>query len=239
MTNQNNFWDTISNEKPVRLFLPIINKDDRLLLQCIIKKGKGNHFNLLFQQGTLPVNKIDTNTSCLVSLDNGGKSVSIECKIIQIINNQTLEMVLQKTICHEQKRKFFRVDCTLPIIISSIIPDSFGSSDDNWKISGTTKDFSGSGLRASFSKEPPENTQVRLELALPNTEPTIVKTLAFPVRISQLTEKLWDAAYQFDHIEDEDQDAIVGCCLVEQRRLLRLKVKVEVEVEVEEVEEEN
>jgi len=135
-------------------------------------------------------------------------------------------MVLQKTISHEQMREYFRVDCTLPIIISSIIPESFGTPDDHWKISGTTADLSGSGLRASFTEEPPANTQVRLELALPTTETTIVKTLASPVRISQLTEKLWDAAYQFDAIEDEDQDAIIGCCLVEQRRMLRLKVKV-------------
>lgn len=226
MTDQNNILGTISDEKPVRLFLPVIDCDDRLLIQCVFKKEKGNHFVLLFKPGTLPVNKIDKDTSCLISLDEGGQSISLESKIIQVINNQTLEMVPQKTINHEQMREYFRVDCTVPIILKSTVPEEFGSPDDNWKILGTTVDLSGSGLRASFTTAPPKNTQVRLELALPTTETTIVKTLASPVRVSQLTEKLWDAAYQFDEIKDEDQDAIIGCCLVAQRRLLRLKVKI-------------
>jgi c-di-GMP-binding flagellar brake protein YcgR len=226
VTDQNNFLDTISDGKPVRLFLPVIDSDDRLLIQCVFKREKGPHFMLLFKLGTLPVNKIDKDTSCLISLDVGGQSVSIESKIINVINDQTLEMVPQKTITHEQMREYFRVDCTVPIIIKSTIPEEFGTPDDHWKISGTTVDLSGSGLRASFTVAPPEKTQVRLELALPTTETTIVKTIASPVRITQLTEKLWDAAYQFEEINDEDQDAIIGCCLVAQRRLLRLKVKV-------------
>ena len=123
-------------------------------------------------------------------------------------------------------REYFRVDCTVPILLKSLVPEEFGGPEDNWKIPGTTVDLSGSGLRASFTTEPPRNTQVRLELALPSTETSIVKTLASPVRISKLTDKLWDAAYQFDEIEEEDQDAIIGCCLVAQRQLLRLKVKV-------------
>lgn len=226
VTDTNHFLTKIADEKPVRLFLPIVDVDDRLLIQCVLKKTPTAHFQLLFKPGSLPVNKIDTNTSCLVNIDIGGKSISIESKILEIINNQTLKMVIQKTITHEQMREYFRVDCTVPIMISSIIPEEFGCPDDNWKIPGTTVDLSGSGLRASFSTKPPESTQVRLELAIPATKTTIIKTLASPVRISQLTEKLWDAAYQFDQIEDEDQDTIIGYCLIEQRRLLRLKVKI-------------
>jgi len=226
VTEQNELLSKTYNDKPVRLFLPMLNSDDRLLVHCILQKGTGKHFNLLFKQGTLPVDNIDTGTSCLISLDDAGQSISLESNITKIINDQTLEMVLQKTISHEQMREYFRVDCTVPIIIKSVIPPAFGNTEEQWKIAGTTADLSGSGLRASFTEAPPANTQVRLELALPTTEPTVIKTLASPVRISQLTEKLWDAAYRFDEIEDEDQDAIIGCCLVAQRRLLRLKVKV-------------
>lgn len=226
MTEFNDFLSQISDDKPVRLFLPILNSDDRQLIQCVLRKVQNNRFQLLFKPGTLPVTQIDQNISCLISLDLGGQSISLESNIVNVVNNQTLEMVPQKTITHEQMREYFRVDCTVPIILKSIIPEAFGSPDDNWKILGTTADLSGSGLRASFTTAPPKDTQVRLELALPTTDTTIVKTLASPVRISQLTEKLWDAAYQFDAIEDEDQDAIIGCCLVAQRRLLRLKVKV-------------
>jgi len=222
----NNFFSQISDDKPVRLFLPVLGADERLLIQCVLKKTQTTHFNLLFNPGALPVNKIDLDTSCLINLDLGGKSVSLEGKIIQVVNDQTLDMVPLKTISHEQMREYFRVDCTVPIVIKSLIPEGFGIPEDTWKIMGTTVDLSGSGLRASFTTAPPARTQVRLELALPTVEMTVVPTLASPVRISQLTDNLWDAAYHFDHIEDEDRDKIIGCCLMSQRRLLRLKVQV-------------
>ncbi|MBU1140843.1 MAG: PilZ domain-containing protein [Proteobacteria bacterium] len=226
MIDLNNFFSQISDDKPVRLFLPVLGADERLLIQCVLKKTQTTHFNLLFNPGALPVNKIDLDTSCLINLDLGGKSVSLEGKIIQVVNDQTLDMVPLKTISHEQMREYFRVDCTVPIVIKSLIPEGFGIPEDTWKIMGTTVDLSGSGLRASFTTAPPARTQVRLELALPTVEMTVVPTLASPVRISQLTDNLWDAAYHFDHIEDEDRDKIIGCCLMSQRRLLRLKVQV-------------
>ncbi len=226
MTELDTFFTKISDEKPVRLFLPIIGADNRLLIQCILKKKEGNHFNLLFKPMALPVQDIDKDISCLINLDMGGQSVSIESNIVQVINEQTLEMVPQKTITHEQMREYFRVDCAIPIIIKSTIPAGFGGPEDDWKIMGTTVDLSGSGLRASFNTAPPEKTQVRLELALPTAEETIVSTIASPVRITKITDKLWDAAYHIDDIEDEDRDKIIGCCLVAQRRMLRLKVQV-------------
>jgi len=226
VTDLDNFFSQISEEKPIRLFLPILDADERLLIQCVLKKSQTNHFNLLFKPGTLPVNKIDQNTTCLINLDVGGQSVSLEGKIIRVVNDQTLEIVAQKTITHEQVREYFRVDCTVPIIVSSLIPLGFGDPEDSWEIRGTTVDLSGSGLRASFKNTPPPLTQVRLKMVLPLVEMTIVSTLASPVRISQLTETLWDVAYHFDQIEDEDRDKIIGCCLMAQRQLLRLKVQV-------------
>ncbi len=226
MADLNTFFSNISDEKPVRLFLPVIDADNRLLIQCVLKKHKDNHFNLLFKPDTLPVTQIDKDTTCLINLDMGGQSVSIESNIISVVNDQTLEMVPLKTISHEQMREYFRVDCAIPIVLKSTIPEGFGEPEDNWKITGVTVDLSGSGLRASFKTAPPEDTQVRLELALPSSEPTIISTIASPVRITKLTNKLWDAAYHIDDIDDEDRDKIIGCCLVAQRRMLRLKVQV-------------
>lgn len=162
----------------------------------------------------------------VISLDISGQAISLEAKILNAANPQTLEMVALKTISHEQMREFFRVDCTLPLLLKSIVPEEFETPEDIWKISGTTIDLSGSGLHASFAAPPPENTQVRIHLSLPTAVPSIVNILASPTRISQLTEKSWDAAYHFDDIRDEDRDSVIGCCLIAQRRLLRLKVRV-------------
>lgn len=226
MSEPSDFLSQISDNKPVRLFLPVLNSDERLLLQCLLQKSDTNHFLLLFKQNTLPFDKIDMKTTCLINLDVSGQSVSIESKIFEVLNSQTLEMIPEKTINHEQVREYFRVDCTVPVMLKSVVADAFAEEKDTWKILGTTVDLSGSGLRASFPTAPPENTQVRVELALPSGEISVVKALASPVRISQLTETLWDAAYQFDEIEEEDQDAVIGCCLVAQRSLLRLKIQV-------------
>ena len=56
--------------------------------------------------------------------------------------------------------------------------------------------------------------------------PRVIKILAHPVRQEQIADDQWDVAFHFDDISDEDRDKIIGCCLVIQRRLLRLKVQV-------------
>jgi hypothetical protein len=68
--------------------------------------------------------------------------------------------------------------------------------------------------------------QVKLEVMLPSTPSEVVTILARPVRREQISESQWDVAFHFDDISDEDRDKIIGCCLVIQRKLLRLKVKV-------------
>lgn len=226
MSEHVNFLNSIEDNKPVRCFLPVKTTEERLRLSCVLKKGDSPNFKLLFKAGTLPTEKLDTDTEVIINLDIGGKSVSLESNLVEIVNNQTLDMVARKTINHGQLREFFRVDCTVPIVIHSMVPEGFGRPEDNWSIPGTAVDLSGCGLRASFSEEPPDTELVRLELALPTKEPVIISTLASPVRISPLTKKLWDVAFRFDEISDEDQDTVIGYCLVAQRRLLRLKVHV-------------
>lgn len=226
MSEQADFINKIPDNKPVRIFLPIKNFEENLRLNCVLQKSKSPHFSLLFNPGTLPVEHLDMTAAIVISLDISGQAISLEAKILNAANPQTLEMVALKTISHEQMREFFRVDCTLPLLLKSIVPEEFETPEDIWKISGTTIDLSGSGLHASFAAPPPENTQVRIHLSLPTAVPSIVNILASPTRISQLTEKSWDAAYHFDDIRDEDRDSVIGCCLIAQRRLLRLKVRV-------------
>jgi c-di-GMP-binding flagellar brake protein YcgR len=226
VSEHNDFIDKIPENKPVRIFLPVTDSEERLRLSCVFQKGKTPHFSLVFNQGILPVDRIDKNASVIITVDLAGQIASIEAKILEISNGQTLGMIVLKTISHEQMREFFRVDCTLPILLRSVVPVEFGTEESKWKLTGTTVDLSGSGLRASFTSPPPENKQIRIELSLPTAVPIIVNILASPVRITQLTDKLWDAAYHFDDIDDEDRDNIIGCCLIAQRRLLRLKVKI-------------
>ena len=226
MSEQTDFISKINDNKPVRIFLPVKNSEESLRLNCILHKLEAPYFELIFLKGVLAPEQLDQSSAIIITLDISGQLVSLEAKVLEIVNDQTLKMIAQKTISHEQMREYFRVDCTLPIQLKSIVPEEFDAPEEKWKIFGTTVDLSGSGLRASFTSPPPENTQVRMNLALPTAVPSIVNILASPVRISKLTDKLWDAAYFFDELTDDDRDTIIGCCLVAQRRLLRLKVQV-------------
>jgi hypothetical protein len=67
---------------------------------------------------------------------------------------------------------------------------------------------------------------VHLEIIIPSPEPETVKVVAHPVRTHRLNDNRYEVAYHFDDISMEDRDKIIGCCLVLQRKLLRLKVQV-------------
>ncbi|MEE4164640.1 MAG: PilZ domain-containing protein [Desulfocapsaceae bacterium] len=216
----------IPDAKPIRIFLPVKDSKERYRMQCVYQKTHSPHFNLLFQPGTLPVDSIDTGEPCILNVDLGGPNLSIEAMVTAIPNSQTLEMIVKKSITYDQMREFFRVDATAHVISKSFQPAFFGKKDESWALQGRTIDISGSGILATFSEKPPMDEQVRLEITLPSSPSEVVKILAHPVRVVQIDDDQWDVAFHFDDISDEDRDKIIGCCLIIQRRLLRLKVQV-------------
>jgi hypothetical protein len=216
----------IPDAKPIRIFLPVIDSKERYRLQCVYQISESPRFNLLFKPGVLPVDSLDTSEPCIINVDLGGPNLSIEALITSVRNSQTLEMIVQKAISYDQMREFFRVDATALVISKSFQPALYGKTGDPWTLQGKTIDISGSGILASFSEKPPMDEQVKLEVTLPSTPSEVIKLLAHPVRREQITDDQWDVAFRFDDISDEDRDKIIGCCLVIQRRLLRLKVQV-------------
>lgn len=226
MTSEADTIATIPNNKPVRIFLPIVDKTERYRASCVFEKTAPTAFRLLFKPGVLPIDSINTKETCLISVDLGGPSLSIEARIKSIANDQMLEMVLEKSINHEQMREFFRVDATTTVISNSFHPDFFDKTGEPWSVKGKTIDISGSGILASFTEMPPREKQVRLEITLPTTEPEVISVLAHPVRTQKVSENNYEVAYSFNEISMEDRDKIIGCCLVIQRKLLRLKVQV-------------
>jgi hypothetical protein len=216
----------IPDAKPIRIFLPVIDSKERYRLQCVYQISESPRFKLLFKPGILPVDSLDTSEPCIINVDLGGPNLSIETMITSVLNSQTLEMIVQKAISYDQMREFFRVDATAHVISKSFQPALYGKTGAPWTLQGKTIDISGSGILASFSEKPPMDEQVKLEVTLPSTPSEVIKLLAHPVRREQITDDQWDVAFRFDDISDEDRDKIIGCCLVIQRRLLRLKVQV-------------
>lgn len=216
----------IPSGKPVRVFLPLLNGPDRFRAQCVYELTTPPHFTLIFASGTLPESEIDVKKSCIVSIDMGGPTVSLEAVIKDIANPQTLNLVVENTVSHEQMREFFRVDATAQVIAKSFQTTFFNQKKDQWSLGGQTVDISGSGILAMFPEEPPPDKQVLLEITIPSAEPEVIKILADKVRTKKLNDGLFEIAYHFADISMENRDKIIGCCLVLQRKMLRLKVQV-------------
>lgn len=216
----------IPDDKPVRIFLPITDSDERYRAHCIFKESEPPRFSLHFKTGELPHEDITLKDSCIINIDIGGQNISLEAMITEIPDPQTLLMIAQKTINHDQMREFFRVDATTQVISKSFYPIVRSDQGDDWIFDGTTIDISGSGLLASFKEPPPMDKQVKLEISLPNEERETVTVLAHPIRTQKRSDNHYDVAYHFDEIEMEDRDLIIGCCLIIQRQLLRMKVQI-------------
>jgi len=226
MTSDTDILKTIPGGKPVRVFLPLINGLEHFRSQCVYQETSPPEFELTFKPGALPVAEIDLKKTCIISVDMGGATTSLEANILQVTGPQTLKMAIQKSISHEQMREFFRVDATTNVISKSFHPEVFNTDSKQWSLKGQTVDISGSGILAVFSEEPPGDAHVRLEIVIPLTEPEIVEVLAHRVRTQKMDNGLYEVAYHFDDISIEDRDKIIGCCLIIQRKLLQLKVQV-------------
>lgn len=216
----------IPNGKPMRVFLPLKDISERIRAQCLYQETTPPRFSIVFQPGTLPKEYLDLNQSCIISVDMGGPNVSLEARINKIINPQTLELSLHRTISHEQMREFFRVDAITKVISSSFQAGFPGRDGKDWAVQGQTVDISGSGILAIFKEKVPEETQIRLTISIPLPSPESIEVLAHPVRSQQLGDGRYEIAFHFDDISTEDRDKIIGCCLTIQRKMLRLKVQV-------------
>ena len=226
MTTDTKALQEIPDGKPVHIFLPVTTQDEMIKAQCIYMKTAVPKFELLFKPGELPVNILDSQKPCIVSIDMGGPSVSLEAMIRDVAGAQKLEMVARKTINHTQLREYFRVDAETRVVTKAFFNKRTGSGKKSWTYQGTTVDISGSGVRAIFAESPPAERPVRLEIDIPSAKPSVVEALAHQVRSKQLKDGTYEVAYHYDEISTEDRDKIIGCCLDIQRQMLRLRVHV-------------
>jgi hypothetical protein len=226
MNSENEILGTIPDGKPVRIFLPKLQTEQRIRAECVFQESLPPKFDLVFKPGILAEEEIDRKHPCIISIDMGGPTLSLEAMIVDIVNPQTLRMRLKRSISHEQMREFFRVDAVTQVIAKSFRSGPGGLPGGGWTIVGQTIDISGSGIRARFSDKIPPDRQVRLELTVPYPEPEVIKVLAQRIRSTQMADGSFEVAYHFNDIASDDRDKIIGCCLTIQRKLLRLRVQV-------------
>jgi len=215
----------IPNRKPVRVYLPIKDINQRYRTQAVYASISPPLFELRFKPGALPLKDLDTNGNCLVNVDFGGPSLSMGGTIISA-SEQVLSCRAEKLISHDQMREFFRVDTVTDVISKSFQSEFFSSSGKSWTMAGTTIDISGNGLLACFTEQPPTDELVRLELSLPVDHQETITAVAKTIRVVESGRNQWDVAFHFQDLSEEDRDRIIGCCLEIQRRLLRLNTEL-------------
>ncbi len=132
-----------------------------------------------------------------------------------------LEIVVVEYSGMNQNRDFCRVHVNADITITA---NSILSGKQNGEVvlTGRAIDLTGSGILVSLSEKPPAADQVSLEISLPTDPPEQIKIEAHPIRTIHTSDNQWKVAYRFDIISEEERDKIIGFCLVEQRRRLRL-----------------
>jgi len=219
-------FSQIETGKALRVALPTLGVMEKKRLSCVYQKMQPPAFQLLFVPGVLPTDEIDSNRKAAVLLDIRGKSISLSADIQKIVNEQTLHLVAQDVINHEQLRDFFRVDVSAPLIARPAVSTNILSSEEEWSLNGETIDVSGSGLLALFNHPIDQDKPVRVDLILPSGDAAIVETVAHVVRSKKISDNQYQVALHFDDIAQEDRDRIMACCFEIQRKHLRLKVQV-------------
>ena len=226
MSDPSALLHSIPDKRPARIFLPLIGRKARFRVNGLYLKEQPPRFSLMFKLGALPpAVHIDTAAAAIVTVDMGGPSLSFESKLLETSDDRLL-MAAAKSFSYKQMREFFRVDAVTSVISSSFEPEVLSEdSPARWRISGRTIDISGSGILATFGQKPPDEPRARLEMVLPASNREKITALAHPVRVVEAQPSLYEVAYHFDEIDQEDRDKIVGCCLIIQRQMLRLQAE--------------
>jgi len=217
---------SIPSNRPARIFLPLVDRQARFRVNGWYLPEQPPRFSLMFKLGILPpAAQIDMGAMAIVTIDMGGAAVSFESKLLEASDDRLL-MAAAKSFSYKQMREFFRVDAVTSVISSSFEPEVFSEdSPARWRISGRTIDISGSGILATFAQKPPDEPRARLEMVLPASNRQKITVLARPVRVIEAQPSLYEVAYHFDEINQDDRDKIIGCCLIIQRQMLRLQAE--------------
>lgn len=221
----NSFFLNIKDGKAVRAAVPLLGIIEKERLNCFYGKAQSPTFTLFFPAGMLSIDQVDTSRTCMVIFDFADQTVSISADINSIKDPQTLELIAQETINHNQARNYFRVDASTKVS-ASVISEEMVHEGESWKLLGDTIDLSGSGLLCSFNDPLEKDKKVRIELTLPTRDIEIINALGHVVRCRKIEENFYHVALHFDSIDSESQDKIMACCFELQRRHLRMRVQV-------------
>ncbi|PIE58420.1 MAG: hypothetical protein CSA33_03085 [Desulfobulbus propionicus] len=226
MEQLEDFFATITDQKAVRVTLPILDSDEKKRLSCLFVSECQPAFYLAFPPGSLDASSIDQSKKCLLTVDFGGQVVSVVATIEAIEGDQIIKATACEVIRHQQHRNYFRVDAATPVAAKPIETNLDTKQDKAWYLQGETMDLSGSGMLCTFPAPLERDRPLRIRLTLPNNTMDVIDIIGHVVRCRKINDALFHVALHFDTIETDERDKIVGSCLEVQRKQLRMRVQV-------------
>lgn len=189
-------------------------------LDGVAKVTSPPQFEINFLPDQLTPDTLNTEEFALISFDVAGENRSIKARLGESPAAGKLLLEMVDSYTYAQKREYFRVDADLSVSYW-VIDDENPSA----QAVETTVNISGGGMRLPVSESVPEGTRMGLEIAIDEPQPAVVECVGEVVGNYEDSGRR-QLALKFTDIEEEHQDAIIGYCLAEQRKQLRLKVKV-------------
>ncbi|MDR3089299.1 MAG: PilZ domain-containing protein [Desulfobulbaceae bacterium] len=194
-------------------------------MNCQLRRLDPPRLTLFFPPRRLPQD-MDMSRPCLLSI-NIGEGDDEEPLVVTVLissrpDPRTLETTVQRRIDPATLRSFFRVNISLPIILS---PLHCEDGEEAWSLVGNTLDLSGSGALALFPADCPANEHIVIEIAIAAAKPA--RCFGHVVFRRRLRGGRFQVALNFDDIHHQTQSAIIAACLNEQRRQLRENVRTD------------
>ncbi|WP_028579330.1 PilZ domain-containing protein [Desulfogranum japonicum] len=227
MEHLEDFFAKITDQKAVRVTLPILDKGEKQRFSCLFVSERQPSFYLVFPPGNLPATRIDQQRTCVVTVDFGGQAVSLVAEIVSIDADQIIHATARELVSHEQNRSYFRVDAATPVAAEPLDAALQEDADTSWRLIGETIDLSGSGMLCLFEAPIEVDRKVRVQLTLPTGAMDVLEVIGHVVRCKKNSDSQYQIALHFDNIAIEEQDRIIGSCLELQRKQLRMKVQVQ------------
>ncbi len=213
----------LKDHKVCHISLPLTD-GEKLELECVAHSSEPPRLEVYFLPGQLPIEEIDQQARCRISMDADGSSLSLVASVEEIENDRKLRLVHVEVAAHIQKRAFFRVNTQFEVGLQCLERGKIELNE--FSISGEAVNLSGGGVLVCLQESLKLHQQVNLQLTLPGPTPYTINCIGHVVRVNEEGQNKYNTAFHFDRIEEEDRDKIIAFCLVEQRRQLRMRVQV-------------
>lgn len=193
-----------------------------VFMECKIVSFTSSFFEIELLPHQAEINDLDFSGNCAVSCTKAGEVFIINARIELVLSENRLRLIALEVASQPQQRGFFRVDAVVYLKFWLVEKGNEGSP----KVVHQKINISGNGLRFTTEKPLQVGQLIGLELCLPDVADEGVQGVGRVVRVVAKDRNLQEAALELVELEESEQDKIIGFCLAEQRKQLRMRVHV-------------